>query len=57
MSYDPKCYDLAVWFLDGEDVPSPARDQLARHLAQTIQNAIECEIEDLRSMFARELEG
>jgi hypothetical protein len=55
--YDPRCYDLAADFLEDEDVPPRQRAALAAHLAQTIQNAIEAEIEDLRIMFARELDG
>ena len=58
MSYDHRCYELAWTFIEDEGpLPAGAHEKLAHHLAQTIQNAIECELEDLRSMFARELEG
>lgn len=57
MTYDRRCYDLALEFLEDEDVPPRQRKELAHHLAQTIQNAIECEIEDIRILLAKELEG
>lgn len=39
MSYDPKCYELAEYFLDDDD-PMPATSN-ANELAQLIQATIE----------------
>lgn len=38
MSYDPKCYELAEYFLDDDPLPASAN---ANELAQLIQDAIE----------------
>ena len=48
MSYDSRCYDLAMDFLEDEQLTPPDRATQAHHLAMAIQNAIENFIEELR---------
>ncbi len=49
MTYDPKCFELAIQFvhdLDSNIRPMKARKALAHELAQVIQRAIEDWMED-----------
>ena len=42
MTYDDKCYDLAIHFLQDESLAEVQRDIAADRLAQEIQSAVEC---------------
>jgi hypothetical protein len=48
MSYDQRCYDLALVFLEDEIVNPRERAAWAHRLAQEIQSTIETTIEDVR---------
>jgi hypothetical protein len=49
MSYDSRCYDLAMDFLEDEQLTPPDRATQAHHLAQAIQNAIADFIDELHT--------
>jgi hypothetical protein len=48
MTYDQRCYDLALVFLEDEIFDLRERAAWAHRLAQEIQSTIETTIEDVR---------
>ena len=49
MTYDQKCWELAVAFVNEIDRPLKTRKELSHELAQQIQKAIEDFLEDVQT--------
>lgn len=47
MSFDPKCYDLAEYFLADHYAPKEPPEATKRELAQAIQDGIEMRLDSL----------